>query len=170
VAEQSAGQIGLGGLESLENDLFSFVRVVDDSHEVQAALSEPQAAPEAKRTLALRLAGGASEPARVLIGQAAAEPRGLKPTELVKRFAALAAKRQERWIADVALARPLSDIQLDRLQRGLNALYGRELKLTTTVDPQLLGGLRVTVGDEVLDASTLARLTDLRRQLAGQAG
>lgn len=170
VAEQGSGQPGLGELERLENDLFSFVRVVDDSHELQAALSEPQAAPEAKRVLALKLARGASDEARLLIGQAAAEPRGLKPTELVKRFAALAAKRQERWIAEVAVARPLSDAQLDRLQSGLNGLYGRELKITTTVDPQLLGGVRVTVGDEVLDASTLARLTDLRRQLAGQAG
>ncbi|WP_136609713.1 F0F1 ATP synthase subunit delta [Sinomonas albida] len=170
VAEQGSGRPGLGELERLENDLFSFVRVVDDSHELQAALSEPQAAPEAKRALALKLARGASDEARLLIGQAAAEPRGLKPTELVKRFAALAAKRQERWIAEVAVARPLSDAQLDRLQSGLNGLYGRELKITTTVDPQLLGGVRVTVGDEVLDASTLARLTDLRRQLAGQAG
>ncbi|WP_336857227.1 F0F1 ATP synthase subunit delta [Sinomonas albida] len=170
VAEQGSGQPGLSELERLENDLFSFVRVVDDSHELQAALSEPQAAPEAKRALALKLARGASDEARLLIGQAAAEPRGLKPTELVKRFAALAAKRQERWIAEVAVARPLSDAQLDRLQSGLNGLYGRELKITTTVDPQLLGGVRVTVGDEVLDASTLARLTDLRRQLAGQAG
>ncbi|HKU12229.1 F0F1 ATP synthase subunit delta [Sinomonas sp.] len=170
VAEQRGGQSGLGGLERLENDLFSFNRNIEDSHELQAALSEPQASPEAKRALALRLSPGASEEARVLIGQAVADPRGLKPTELVKRFAALAARRQQRWIAEVAVARPLNDSQLDRLQTGLNRLYGRELKITTTVDPQLLGGVRVTVGDEVLDASTLARLTELRRQLAGQAG
>ncbi|WP_334171472.1 F0F1 ATP synthase subunit delta [Sinomonas sp.] len=170
VAEQRGEASGLSGLERLENDLFSFVRTVDDSHDLQAALSEPQASAEAKRTLALRLVPSASDEARLLIGQAAADPRGLKPTELVKRFAALAAKRQERWIAEVAVARPLNNDQAERLQTGLNRLYGRELKITTTVDPQLLGGVRVTVGDEVLDASTLARLTELRRQLAGQAG
>jgi F-type H+-transporting ATPase subunit delta len=169
VAEQSDGS-GLGGLERLENDLFSFNRAVEDSHELQAALSEPQASPEAKRALALKLARGASEEARLLIGQAVAVPRGLRATELIKRFAALAAKRQQRWIAEVEVARPLSDDQFERLQSGLNRLYGRELKITTAVDPQLLGGVRVTVGDEVLDASTLARLTELRRQMAGQAG
>ncbi|NUP73835.1 MAG: F0F1 ATP synthase subunit delta [Sinomonas sp.] len=168
VAERGTDQPGLGGLEQLENELFGFMRAVEDSHELQAALSEPQASPEAKKALALRLVPGASDAAKLLIGQAAAEPRGLKPTELVKRFAALAAKRQERWIAEVAVARPLSDTQADRLQSGLNGLYGRELKITVTVDPQLVGGLRVVVGDEVLDASVLARLTDLRRQLAGQ--
>lgn len=170
VAEKRGGASGLSGLERLENDLFSFVRTVADNHDLQAALSEPQASSEAKRALALRLVPAASDEARLLIGQAAADPRGLKPTELVKRFAALAAKRQERWIAEVVSARPLSNDQAERLQTGLNRLYGRELKITTTVDPQLLGGLRVTVGDEVLDASTLARLTELRRQLAGQAG
>ena len=170
VAERSGGESGLGGLERLEDDLFSFNRAVEDSHELQAALSEPQASPEAKRALALKLARGASEEARLLIGQAAAVPRGLKATELIKRFAALAAKRQQRWIAEVEVARPLRDDQFERLQSGLNRLYGRELKITTTVDPQLLGGVRVTVGDEVLDASTLARLTELRRQVAGQAG
>jgi F-type H+-transporting ATPase subunit delta len=170
VAEQRGGALGLSGLERLENDLFSFVRTVDDSHDLQAALSEPQATAEAKRALALRLVPAASEEARVLIGQAAADPRGLKPTELVKRFAALAAKRQERWIAEVVVARPLTHQQEERLQTGLNRLYGRELKISTTLDPQLLGGLRITVGDEVLDASTLARLTELRRQVAGQTG
>ncbi|KHL04940.1 F0F1 ATP synthase subunit delta [Sinomonas humi] len=170
VAEQRGGVSGLSGLERLENDLFSFVRTVDDSHDLQAALSEPQATAEAKRALALRLVPAASDEARLLIGQAAADPRGLKPTELVKRFAALAAKRQERWIAEVVVARPLTDQQAERLQAGLNRLYGRELKISTTLDPQLLGGVRVTVGDEVLDASTLARLTELRRQLAGQTG
>ncbi|MDQ4502057.1 F0F1 ATP synthase subunit delta [Sinomonas sp. ASV322] len=168
VAEQGNGEAaGLGGLERLENDLFAFNRRVEDSHELQAALSEPQATSDAKRALALRLAAGASDEALLLIGQAAAAPRGLKSTELVKRFAALAATRQARWIAEVSVARPLSETQLDRLQAGLNGLYGRELKITTTVDPQLMGGVRVAVGDEVLDASTLARLADLRRQLAG---
>jgi F-type H+-transporting ATPase subunit delta len=60
-------------------------------------------------------------------------------------------------------------VQLKRLQDGLNALYGRELKINTTVEPSLVGGLRVTVGDEVLDASTVTRLGELRRALATQA-
>jgi len=96
-----------------------------------------------------------------------AQPRGIKATKLVSRFAELAAKRQRRWIATVNVTRPLTETQASRLQQGLNSLYGRELKVNVNVDPTLIGGIRVQVGDEVVDASVLARLNDLQRQLAG---
>jgi F-type H+-transporting ATPase subunit delta len=158
---------GLSGLESLENDLFSFNHAVESSHEVQRALSEPQASPAAKVSLAYKLVPGASEEAKVLIAQAVTAPRGLKVTRLVRRFAELAAKRQQRWIATVDVTRPLTETQISRLQAGLNALYGRELKINMNVDPELIGGIRIQVGDEVVDASVAGRLGQLQRQLAG---
>ena len=158
---------GITGLEELENDLFSFNQAVAASHEVQRALSEPQASGAAKTVLAERLVPSAGEEAKVLIGQAVAQPRGIKATRLVSRFAELAAKRQQRWIATVSVMRPLTETQASRLQQGMNSLYGRELKVNVKVDPTLIGGIRVQVGDEVLDASVLTRLNDLQRQLAG---
>jgi len=158
---------GITGLEELENDLFSFNQAVASDHEVQRALSEPQASAAAKTALAEKLVPAASEEAKVLIRQAVTQPRGIKPTRLVQRFAELAAKRQQRWIATVSVTRPLTQTQLARLQAGLNALYGRELKVNINVDPALIGGIRVQVGDEVLDASVLTRLGQLQRQLAG---
>ncbi|MDQ0825229.1 F-type H+-transporting ATPase subunit delta [Arthrobacter sp. B2I5] len=158
---------GITGLEELENDLFSFNQAVASSHEVQRALSEPQASGAAQVALAEKLVPAASEEAKVLIAQAVTQPRGIKPTRLVERFAELAAKRQQRWIATVSVTRPLTQTQLARLQAGLNALYGRELKVNVNVDPALIGGIRVQVGDEVLDASVLTKLGELQRQLAG---
>lgn len=158
---------GLTGLEELENDLFSFNRTVASNHEVQRALSEPQASPAAKIALALKLVPGVREEAKVLIGQAVSQPRGIKATKLVGRFAELAAKRQQRWIATVSVTRPLTETQTERLQAALNGLYGRELKINMTVVPALIGGIRIQVGDEVVDASVLARLGQLHRQLAG---
>ena len=158
---------GITGLEELENDLFSFNQAVAASHEVQRALSEPQASAAAKTVLAERLVPSASEEAKVLIGQAVTQPRGIKATRLVSRFAELAAKRQQRWIATVSVTRPLTETQASRLQQGMNSLYGRELKVNVKVDPLLIGGIRVQVGDEVLDASVLTRLNELQRQLAG---
>ncbi|MDE8669058.1 F0F1 ATP synthase subunit delta [Pseudarthrobacter sp. H3Y2-7] len=158
---------GVSGLEELENDLFSFNQAVASDHEVQRALSEPQASAAAKVRLAERLVPGASEEAKVLIAQAVSAPRGIKPTNLVARFAELAAKRQQRWIATVRVTRPLTETQFARLQAGLNSLYGRELKVNISVDPELIGGIRVQVGDEVLDASVVTRLGELHRQLAG---
>jgi F-type H+-transporting ATPase subunit delta len=158
---------GVSGLEELENDLFSFNQAVASNHEVQRALSEPQASAAAKIRLAEKLVPGASEEAKVLIAQAVSAPRGIKPTNLVARFAELAAKRQQRWIATVSVTRPLTETQFARLQTGLNSLYGRELKVNVSVEPELIGGIRVQVGDEVLDASMVTRLGQLHRQLAG---
>jgi len=163
----AAAASGIAGLEQLENDLFVFNRTVEASHELQAALAEPQASGAAKAELALKLVPSAGEEARLLISQAVRNPRGVKATKLVERFATLAAARQERWIATVAVSRPLTQQQTDRMQVGLNALYGRELKVNITVDPTLIGGVRVKVGDEVVDASVITRLGELRRQLAG---
>ncbi|WP_211882712.1 F0F1 ATP synthase subunit delta [Pseudarthrobacter albicanus] len=158
---------GITGLEALENDLFAFNQTVESSHEVQRALSEPQASPAAKTALAEKLVPNASGEAKVLIGQAVSQPRGLKVTKLVRRFAELAAKRQQRWIATVGVTRPLTATQAGRLHTGLNALYGRELKINMNVDPALIGGIRIQVGDEVVDASVLTRLAQLHRQFAG---
>ncbi len=162
----AAAASGITGLEQLENDLFDFNRTVEASHDVQGALAEPQAAGAAKTALALKLVPSASEEAKLLISQAVLNPRGVKPTKLVERFAILAAQRQQRWIATVTVSRPLEQQQLERLQAGLNSLYGRELKVNMSVDPALIGGVRVRVGDEVVDASVITRLGELRRQLA----
>ncbi|CAI3800753.1 F0F1 ATP synthase subunit delta [Pseudarthrobacter sp. MM222] len=158
---------GITGLEALENDLFAFSQAVESNHEVQRALSEPQASPAAKIALAEKLVPGASEEAKVLIAQAVTQPRGLKVTRLVRRFAELAAKRQQRWIAVVSVTRPLTEAQTGRLQAALNGLYGRDLKINMNVDPALIGGIRIQVGDEVVDASVAARLGQLHRQLVG---
>lgn len=165
VAEREAP--AAAGLEALEEDLFGFIRVVSSSHDLQRALDEPQASADAKGALALTLAPGAGGAARLLIRQAVTAPRGLKPTALVQRFVELVAKRQQRWIANVSVTRPLTDEQFNRLQAGLNNLYGRDLKINVTVDPSLVGGIRVVVGDEVVDATAATRLTELRRRLVG---
>ena len=157
---------GVAGLEELENDLFHFNQVVAANHEVQRALQEPQASAAARTELAMKLVPGMGAEAKVLIRQAVTAPRGLRPSALVNRFMELAANRQHRWIAEVQSSRPLTPEQHKRLQSSLNGLYGRELKINVSVDPAILGGIRVTVGDEVVDSTVVTRLTELRRKLA----
>ena len=121
---------GITGLEALENDLFSFNQAVESSHEVQRALSEPQASAGSqggpRREARTRRERGSESPDRPgsVAARAASRPPGWS-----RRFAELAAKRQQRWIATVSVTRPLTETQTSRLQAGLNALYGRELKI-----------------------------------------
>jgi F-type H+-transporting ATPase subunit delta len=54
-----------------------------------------------------------------------------------------------------------------QLQARLRESTGHEVVLETEVDPELLGGLVVQIGDRLIDASTRTRLQALRRQLTG---
>ncbi|GAA1162298.1 F0F1 ATP synthase subunit delta [Nesterenkonia sandarakina] len=157
---------GLAGLEKLETVLLDFRRTVSSSHEVQRALTDPQAKPEAKQKLGAALSPSASAEARLLIDRAVTSPRGLRPAQLVKRFTEQIAARQQRWIALVTVAKELDPSYMERLRASLDRYFGRELKLDVVVDPAVVGGIRVQVGDEVVDSTVATKLNDLDRRLA----
>ena len=94
-------------------------------------------------------------------------PRGRRIGELLSGAAEAVAQAAHRQTATVTAAAPLSAAQQKRLAAALTVQYGIETRLDVIVDPAVLGGLRVQVGDEVVDGTVSARLTDLRLQLAG---
>ena len=57
--------------------------------------------------------------------------------------------------------------ELERLASALSAKYGRPVHLNTIVDPTIIGGIKVSIGDDVIDGTIAGRLEDARRQLAG---
>ncbi len=164
-AASAENRDGLEGLDQLVDQLIAFKGVLDGSHDLQRALSDPRAGVEAKTGLARRLSSGASEETQLLLEQAVLSPRGILVGRLVERFAETVAARRQQWIAHVTASRPLSDEQRAHLQQRLNMLYDKELKLTVDVDPALLGGLKVRVGEEVIDGTVGARLEALRQRI-----
>jgi len=79
--------------------------------------------------------------------------------------------REHRGVIDVELvtAVPLEPSEVERVRRELEQRLSRPVELRTTVDPELLGGVVLKIGDEVFDASVRTQLTNLRRQLVGAA-
>ena len=79
----------------------------------------------------------------------------------------LAAARRQRYVAYVTAAAPLTEPAGAAADRRPRRIYGRQVSLQVSVDPQLLGGLVVRVNDEVIDGSVLSRLAEVRQRLAG---
>ena len=70
-------------------------------------------------------------------------------------------------VATVTAAAPLTSAQLTTLTNTLAAQYGREPRIAMRIDPAVIGGLRVQIGEDVIDGTIASRLADLRLQLAG---
>ena len=161
---QSRG--GVDALDEVLNELLTFVRTVESNAQAQEALSDHQASKEAKKKLAVALGGPATTAEGVLLlERVGSNPRGRHAARVADEFAEIIVTRQNRYIARVTSAIALSQAQLERLGRALNAVYGRELKLDVSVDPAVLGGLRVQVGDEVIDGTVETRMSDLTRSI-----
>jgi len=86
--------------------------------------------------------------------------------EIAKQFRTLANAKSGSSDAVVQSAFPISDAELAQLSATLEKRFGRKLKPTVELDPALIGGIRVVVGDEVLDTSVKARLEQMKVALS----
>ncbi|MBB5030765.1 ATP synthase F1 subunit delta [Prosthecobacter vanneervenii] len=101
---------------------------------------------------------------KVVSTVAGSKPRGY--IGILDAFARLVANEVDRQRAAVESASPLSPATQTELQASLSKKYGRPLTLDFSVNPELLGGIRVKVGSDVWDGSVKARLKALSDSLA----
>jgi len=87
---------------------------------------------------------------------------------IVEEFEALADDAAGRVRATVTTAIPLSEADREALARDLSKGLGKDVRLKARVDPAILGGLVLEVGDRLTDASVASRLDQLRRQVLVQ--
>lgn len=82
--------------------------------------------------------------------------------DVIRGFRALLARHRNETAAEVTSAQPLSDSHLAMLKDTLKSSLGRDVKLTTKVDPGILGGLVVKVGSRMIDSSLKTKLNSLK--------
>ncbi|HEY7846764.1 MAG TPA: F0F1 ATP synthase subunit delta [Candidatus Limnocylindria bacterium] len=154
--------------DQVEDELFRFERIVAGNPELRDALTNRNADPQAKADLVGRLLQGkvSAETAR-LARQSVLVPRGRRFDRTMRDYLALAARRREQLTAVVTSAVDLDEGQRQRLANALQRIYGKTIQLQMVVDPKVVGGVRVQIGDEVVDGTVLRKLEGARRHIAG---
>jgi F-type H+-transporting ATPase subunit delta len=156
------------GLDDLEDGLFRFGRVVAANPGLRAALADPALPEQGKRELLSTLLNGKVSPVTLsVISQMVAHPRGRPLTAALDLCADIAARHRQQLIAVVRTATELSASQRRRLADALARSYGHDVHLDVVIDPSVVGGISVQIGDELIDGTAASRLAAVRRKLAG---
>src|SRR5215470_2248255 len=155
-------------LDDLEDGLFRFGRVVAAQPDLRAALDSTWLPAERKRELLAALLRGQVTPVTLrLITQMVTLPRGRPLPVALDMCADIAARHRQQVIAVVRSAVDLTEAQRRRLAEALAASYGHQVHLNVVIDPSVLGGISVRIGDELIDGTVASRLAAVRRKLAG---
>ncbi len=154
-----------GTLDAVEDELFRFERLVAGDAALRAAISDRSAPLSARQQLVDDLLRDRADAATGYLAKRAVAARSTSFELTVQGYLVLAAALRQRALAHVLVARELTAEQRDRLAAALSRQLGRDVNLQVVIDPDILGGVRVTVGDEIIEGTIAGRLDEAHRQL-----
>jgi F-type H+-transporting ATPase subunit delta len=149
------------------DELFAFDQLLVENPDLRGTLSDPVRSTEDKRRLLHGLLENRVLPATGRLVEQSLTGTHRTASVAIQEYQKVAAGVHGESVAVVRVARELPDNELERLRTALTAQYGRDLHLNVVVEPELIGGLRVEIGDDVIDGTVASRLHDARRRLAG---
>ena len=154
-------------LESLEDDLFRFARIVASTPPLRAALTDRDLAAVARQALVTDLLSG-KVPATTerLARYAVTGGRARDIVGTLDNLVELTAQARGWRIARVRAAAPIDDAQRSELSDSLGTLAGQPVELQVEVDESLLGGALIRIGDLQVDATARGRIDTLREHIS----
>jgi F-type H+-transporting ATPase subunit delta len=156
-----------GTVTAVEKDLGNLSDALGESSELRAATTNPQLSRSAQGGAMAAIAEHLQlAPLTAnFLGVLANNRRLSALPGIIAAFKAIAAAQRGEVTAKVTSAHPLSNEQLATLKDKLTARQGRTVMLSAEVDPDLLGGLVVTIGSQRIDASIRTRLNSLAQAM-----
>lgn len=157
-----------GVIDDVEDQLFRFERIVAGDARLRDTLGSRNTDAAGKAGIVRALLEGKVASGTIrLVEQAVLKSRGRRLDRILESYLKLAAARRDELTALVTVAIALDDQQEERLKAALRTIYGKLVSLQTVLDPSVVGGIRIQIGDEVVDGTVLRRLDRVRRDLAG---
>ena len=156
-----------GTVTAVESDLETLSEALAESPDFAALTTSPKVGRgDARKAIAaLARAMKLSALTGNFLGVLAQNRRLNQLPKVIAAFRAIAAAQRGEVTAQVTSAHALTDAQLADLKAKLTAREGRTVKLSTKVEPDLLGGLVVTIGSKRIDASIRTRLNSLSQAM-----
>lgn len=151
----------------LSDELFSLGQIVSGTPSLRDALSEPTRSTEDKTGLLRSLLEGKALPATITLAQQSLTSSYRTVGAALASYQKVAAEEADKSAATVRVAHPLSATDRQRLADVLSRQYSRSIHLNVIVDPSVVGGMSVEIGDAVIDGTIAGRLDDAHRKLAG---
>lgn len=152
-----------GQIDQVADELFRFARMIQADPELQATLTDPRLGLPARQELVGTLLEGKASSQTIALVRRAVAGRNHPLVKTLDGYVELAAQVTSSMIAKVSVAQPLSDDQLAHIKAQLVRIYGAAVDVRVEIVPQVLGGVRIEVGDDVIDGTIQNRLNQARR-------
>ncbi len=155
-------------LDRVSDELYQIARLLESNSELMQRLTDARMDTAARIGIVEELLSGRAHPQTVsAVTYVLSSGRARQLPEIADALAKYTAASRKRAVADVRTAVPLDDEARRRLAEALSRSTGREVEVKATVDPDVVGGVVVTMGDTVIDGSVARRLAELRARLVG---
>ena len=156
-------------VDEVEDQLFRFARILEAQPRLSVLLGEYGAPAEGRvgllRNVLKSATGRSNRITNALLAQTIELLRGQSADDAVTFLAEAAVARRNEVVAQVSAAAEPSDAQRTRVTEVLSRIYGHPVAVQLQIDAALLGGLLISVGDEVIDGTLSSRLTAAEAQL-----
>ena len=155
-----------GDATAVANELFHFARALERSDELRQTITDESLPPEKRQAIVEDLIGDKASPVTSgLVSFVVGVNRGRDLIAIIDRTVEKAAAQENREVAQVYSSVALDDDQQERLAEALSEALDKQVQVKVVVDPEVLGGLLVRVGDTVIDGSVRSRLDRIRETL-----
>lgn len=156
-------------LAEVEKDLATFRAMLDFSADLKAMVKSPVISrdEQGKALGAILAKAGVGATTANFLKLIAKNGRLFAVEDMIKAFRALVARSRGEVEAEVTSAVALDDAQTAELKATLKAAVGKDVQLTSRIDPSLLGGLVVKLGSRMIDSSLRTKLAGLRVAMKG---